>query len=219
MFEHKLLVAKPILIDPVFSEKVVFVIKHDDGGAEGLILNGPVAGKLAYGEVSDFDEIPKDADSALSAMAEGKFPSVEISFGGPCRTPGFAMLHGYADLTSLVQEGEFVVGNSILFDQEQPCQIIMKGLYFGSPDTLTRIVMEGRLKENKFRFFSGISAWSAGQLEREVEAGAWDVKDAPEGIVFDTAAIQRLVKAEVQPPQKLHDLSALFQSLLKPSMN
>jgi putative transcriptional regulator len=66
----KFLVAKPVLQDPNFVQTVVLMLKHNDEGAFGLVVNRP-------------------------AKAEGvPFP---VYVGGPCPAAGLIMLHGQAD--------------------------------------------------------------------------------------------------------------------------
>lgn len=47
VFQGKLLVAKPSLVDPNFSRTVVFLLAHGDQGALGLVLNRPTITPLS----------------------------------------------------------------------------------------------------------------------------------------------------------------------------
>jgi putative transcriptional regulator len=64
------LIAKPVLQDPNFVQTVVLLLKHDDEGAFGLVVNRP-------------------------ARTEGvPFP---VYVGGPCPASGLILLHGHEE--------------------------------------------------------------------------------------------------------------------------
>lgn len=199
ILQSKLLVAKPILVDPVFSGKVVFVAKYDPAkGAEGFMLNGPPVGKVGYGEMKPGDEMP-DGENIVGMVESGELNSVQLYVGGPCRTAGIFMVHGYEEFATEEQDpDEFQLGSSFMEEGSAP-EALMPGLFFGTPETLARIVRAGKDGENKFRFFTGIAGWSPGQLEREIEAGAWDVRDADPEIIFDLGAVNQLASTPTEP--------------------
>jgi putative transcriptional regulator len=71
------LVAKPILPDPNFAQTVVLMLRHNDEGAFGLIVNRPTKS----------DAVP--------------FP---VYVGGPCKGEGLILLHGHADWAAAEDE-------------------------------------------------------------------------------------------------------------------
>lgn len=82
----KLLIAPPQLADPNFARTVTLVIRHDDDGALGLVLNRPV----------DMPVATAWAEIAGSPCAvDGK-----LHQGGPCEGPLVA-LHGDAEHAEL----------------------------------------------------------------------------------------------------------------------
>lgn len=228
MFKHKLLIAEPMLIDPVFSGKVVLISHYDPTtGAEGFILNGPTVGKVGYGEGNKPEDIPATKAQVIDAMEEGKLNAVELHFGGPCKGAGFYMIHGYTDLAE-EKEGEFEFGSLLMENKKDDSNVIIEGVYFGTPNDMAKIALSPRLKEGKFKFLAGSAGWSAGQLEREVEAGAWKVVDATAEIVWDQKAIEALVQPPNQTPKPPKQTQAAFLepqyssplfALLKPSLN
>lgn len=202
MLENKLLVAKPILVDPVFGGKAVLVSKYDKKfGAEGIILNGPIVGKVGYGETTkvkiDDDFLKKVLDESGNKTSD--FGAASLNMGGPCKTNGIYMLHGYAEYSNNVtpkEEDEFELGGMLYEEQEENpdnSNVIMQGLYFGSPDVMMEIAGNNKEEEFKFRFFIGMSAWSPGQLEKEIESGAWDVYDASPELVFNPEALAKFL--------------------------
>jgi putative transcriptional regulator len=74
---------------------------------------------------------------------------------------------------------------------------IVPGIYFGGPQVLVRIFAAGLSADNKYRLFTGMSGWAPGQLESEIENGAWEVRDAEPGLIFDLDKI-----ASIAPLQK-----------------
>ena len=154
----QLVVATPSLLDPNFERTVVLLLQADvDDGALGLVLNRPTGTEV--GEVlADW--------AALSAE-----PGVVFT-GGPVQ-PNAAICLGHgrpggpAVAAFSVLEG--VPGTSIgTIDLDSP------------PEQLVPAVSEVRL-------FAGYAGWSAGQLEAEVDEGAWWVLDALPGDPFTAA--------------------------------
>jgi putative transcriptional regulator len=199
MFLNKLLVAKPFLKDPVFGGRVILIAKHDDAvGTEGFILNGPVVGTVGFGEITGPEpENPQDPEEIKKIIEAGAIQSAPLYMGGPCASPGLFMIHGYNQLADFEEEkeDEFEIGNT-LADMTTPDNTIIPGVYYGNPGTMVKIVMDDLVKENKFRFFNGMAGWSPGQLQREIEAGAWDVIDATADVVFDLEAANKLIASD-----------------------
>ena len=78
----KLLVAKPDMSDPRFRETVIFVARHDESGAFGLIVNRPL-GEVTYATVV----------KNLGADPTGIEGNVSIFYGGPVDPKRGFILH------------------------------------------------------------------------------------------------------------------------------
>lgn len=78
----KLLVAKPEMSDPRFRETVIFMARHDETGAFGLIVNRPL------GEVP-FETVVKNMGADPTGV-EGNIP---IFYGGPVDPKRGFILH------------------------------------------------------------------------------------------------------------------------------
>lgn len=78
----KLLVAQPRLRDPNFRRTVVFMVRHDDLGAFGLVVNRPI-GSTAYAELIE----------ALGGSGEDVEGEVAVHYGGPVRPEKAFVLH------------------------------------------------------------------------------------------------------------------------------
>lgn len=74
----KFLIAGPTLLDPNFARSVVLVIRHDDEGAFGLVINRPIPNVTVAAALSE----------ALPAASESEEP---IYAGGPCQGVAFIL--------------------------------------------------------------------------------------------------------------------------------
>jgi putative AlgH/UPF0301 family transcriptional regulator len=211
--KNNLLIANPIISDPIFAGKVIFIFEHNDKGTHGVILNSEEIGKVGFAHMEQlFNSAPGDFDQVKDLILNGQLKSVPLYSGGPCSTPGIYFIHGHEEFKEpeVEPKSEFDLGLPDSFDvfgdspykENTPLSkmFIMDGLYFGSPLTFGNIVEAGKLKENKFRFFTGISSWGAGQLEQEISQGAWTIIDnAPVAdFFFDHAQLELMVATVVK---------------------
>lgn len=207
MYEKKLLVATKAITDPIFAGSVVLLFKNDEQGSAGAILNsGNIVGKIAISETDPEKFMPllKDKTKLTEKVKEMLFDKnnkdIPILAGGPCASPHPYFLHGYEEFAFLAEEEpEFNLGIPSTFDtgctykDSNPFHII-DGLYFGDPSTIVRIVQAGKLKEGKFHALVGFSGWAPGQLEREIEMGAWEIIEPDAEWIFDQKELEKLVK-------------------------
>ena len=152
------LVASGHLRDPNFVGTVVLMIRHDEHGALGVVLNRPADKKLKdlWESVS---ETPCDSDE-------------RINLGGPVPGPLMAIHTQQA-----------------LADDE-----ILPGIYFAAEkDKLELLVARA---DERFRVFVGHAGWGGGQLEGELEQGAWLTMPATSEYVFydDTDLWEKVTK-------------------------
>ena len=145
----QLVVATPSLLDPNFARTVVLLLQADEvDGALGLVLNRPTG--------TDVAEVLADW-----APLAGDPPVVFV--GGPVQ-PNGAICLGRGR-----PAGQPVAAYSVL--EGVPGTSLGTVDLDSSPDELAPAVSQVRL-------FAGYAGWSAGQLEAEVEEGAWWVLDA-----------------------------------------
>ncbi len=77
----QLLVASSEMKDPRFAESIIYLVKHDDSGALGLVVNKPVA-------KAPFDELLK----GFGIDAKGAKGEIVVHYGGPVnRHQGFVL--------------------------------------------------------------------------------------------------------------------------------
>ena len=152
----QLVVATPQLEDPNFARAVVLLLQADeDDGALGLVLNRATGTGVA--EVLP-DWVPLSAEPSVVFSGGPVQPQAAVCLGH--RRVGGPAVAAYAEL-------EGVPGGSVgTVDLDAP------------PEHLAQAVREVRL-------FAGYAGWSPGQLEAEVEEGAWWVLDSLPADAFD----------------------------------
>ncbi len=78
----QLLVATQQMSDPRFVQTVIYIIKHDESGAMGLVVNRP----MAKGPIADLLK-------SLGAEAKGAKGEIVIHYGGPVQPEQGFILH------------------------------------------------------------------------------------------------------------------------------
>lgn len=156
----RLLVANPHLPDPNFDRTVVLLLADHDDGALGLVLNRP-----SQMDVSD----PLPQWEHLAAQ-----PAV-LFLGGPVQHQAVICLARNAGSGVITTEPDFHP------DGDDGWKEVAPGIGTLDLDQDPEAV-EGRVRQ--VRLFAGYAGWSAGQLDAEIEAGAWWVVDAEPGDVF-----------------------------------
>lgn len=150
----RLLVAAPGT-GGVFTRSVVLLLHHDDDGAHGVILNKPL-------------DAPVDA--VLAPWHDHVSEPSVLFQGGPVGMDSAMGVIGMPGSTG-ESDGQDPVGISLLFGSVGVVDL----------DAPPDLVVPGALG---LRIFAGYSGWAAGQLEDEIEEGAWFVLDAEAGDPF-----------------------------------
>ena len=151
----RMLVATPDLEDPNFRHTVVYMIRHDDDGAMGLVINrvlgsGPL-GKLLEG---------LGIDAGSEADVE-----VQVHYGGPVGADQIFMLHT-PDYRS---DGTTVVSDLAALTVTPG---ILRDIAAGNGPRRSLLTL-------------GYAGWAPHQLEDELAVGAWVVVEADETLLFD----------------------------------
>lgn len=152
----RLLVANPLLPDPNFDRTVVLLLATHEDGALGLVLNRP-----SRMDVSE----PLPQWEHLAAE-----PAV-LFLGGPVQHQAVICLARNVSSTGLAVAAD----QQSEADDAEDWKEVAPGVgtidLDQDPDEV-----EGRVRQ--VRMFAGYAGWGAGQLESEIEAGAWWVVDA-----------------------------------------
>jgi putative transcriptional regulator len=163
-----LLVATPPLGDPNFDRTVVLLLEHNEYGTIGVVLNRP----------SPIGAVDALAQQGIGTDLTGWAPLLAEPArwfdGGPVGNDSLiAVAEGSGEPSSGWGPITATLGS---VDLAQP------------PDEIS--VRLGRV-----RIFRGYAGWSPGQLDAEMEVGAWMVLDATDDDVFtgDAAELWRSV--------------------------
>src|SRR5215469_14553771 len=151
----KLLVATPLLGDPNFRRTVVLIVEHETSeGTLGVVLNRPTP--ILVAQVLDqWTDLASD-------------PSVLFKGGpvAPTSALALALIPGTDEpLGWRALDGAPALARLGLLDLDTPPRLL-----------------EPAIKE--MRVYAGYAGWSPGQLESEIEEGAWLVLTAKPGDVF-----------------------------------
>jgi putative transcriptional regulator len=166
----RLLVANPAMPDPNFHRTVVLLLAHQDEGALGVVLNRP----------SDLD-----VDSPLPRWERLVAEPPVVFVGGPV-APGAAIcLARVPDPPAVEPPAE---GDDPVSGGSGSAGITASGLggwlpLVGDLGTLDleRDPDDLAITVEAIRVFAGYAGWGPGQLEREIEGGAWFVVPAEPG--------------------------------------
>lgn len=160
-FTHQCLIAMPSMSDPRFAHALTYIIKHDDEGAVGIVVNKPLALPLEqlFAEIS------------TSLVAPLRHPEQRVLCGGPVNPQMGFVLHrqrGDWNSTMPVAEGICVTSSRDILDAI--------ALGEGPDDYIVAL---------------GYAGWSAGQLEQEMAENVWLTCPADSELLFDVPLDER----------------------------
>jgi len=151
----RLLVATPLLGDPNFKRAVVLIVEHEDTeGTLGVVLNRPT--KIPVGQVLEqWTELITDP----SVLFRGG-PVAQNSALALAMVPGTEEPVGWRAL-----DGAPALARLGLLDLDAPPRLLAPAI-------------------QSLRVYAGYAGWSPGQLEAEIDEGAWFVLPAEPGDIF-----------------------------------
>lgn len=153
----QLLVATDTLRDPRFARTVIYLVRHDASGAMGLVVNRPVR---------DMPLAPLLRKFGLDDR--GVTGRVRAHYGGPVEAGQGFMLH----TAEYATQGTERVADNIAMTPTP-----------GVLDALGDIARGAGPRKSLFAI--GYAGWAPGQLEGEIERGAWITVPADEALLFD----------------------------------
>jgi len=183
----RLLVATPLLGDPNFKRAVVLVVEHEvTEGTLGVVLNRPT--KIPVGQVLEqWTELVTDP----SVLFKGG-PVAQNSALALAMVPGKEEPLGWRAL-----DGAPALARLGLLDLDAPPRLLAPAI-------------------TSLRVYAGYAGWSPGQLEGEIDEGAWFVLPAEPGDVF-AAEPEQLWRAVLRRQEG--DLAFLATYPDDPSLN
>ena len=187
------LISDTDLRDPNFFRTVVLLTEHNEEGAFGLVVNRVSTETLG-------NVLPEDA---LAGSSAGDIP---VYIGGPVQQEYLFILHSglpLEDAAAVVTKPT----DGVLFQPvtEATVRFLASDWDMMSDDSRPTV-----------RVYGGYSGWGPGQLESELEAGAWIVHRATREIVFHPAPEKSWADA-MSKKGPLYRIIA--QTGFKPSMN
>jgi putative transcriptional regulator len=146
----RFLVAKRTLGDPNFHQTVILMLRFDDKGALGLVVNDPT--KIPLSKL--FDQI-----------AGARERADVLYLGGPVQR---SVVHGLLRSKTKPESGTHLFGD----------------VYMAASKTFIEQALRSAVPTESLRIYLGYSGWGAGQLERELERGAWHVVRGDADAIF-----------------------------------
>ena len=211
------LVASPYLTDGHFFRSVVFVVRHAEEGAFGVVINR--VSEKRFSDVVEMSDpswkkspgkntIKTDQDTATTPASKPQLDRDLIHVGGPVEGPLIA-LHEIAGIgepcgvldpsgesTGVAKPGTetIVSDNPAESFGSMSIQYAQVPAWMTTDDDHLRILF--RRDDARLKFIVGYAGWGPGQLEAELEAGGWLVTPAESESIFggDSEVWEKLVK-------------------------
>ncbi|KAG6609045.1 uncharacterized protein IUM83_17104 [Phytophthora cinnamomi] len=157
------LLAHPLL-EGVFSRSVVVLTEHKPEGSKGYIVN-----KVTDKPLGRAFQVPSRVMRAFGTSA--------VHRGGPVITRNAEVLHGRAEFGGQrVPTTNFPTAND-------------PSLFVGVDlDAAARAIYDETAQQTDLVFMNGVSAWSPGQLDKELRDGSWVVVKAPVSLAINAPA-------------------------------
>lgn len=177
-FTHQCLIAMPEMQDGRFAHTVTYIVRHDEDGAVGLVLNRPL--ELTVSELL--------TEVRLPVIAEFPRPEQPVLYGGPVSTEAGFVLHqdkGHWNSSMEVDDNLCVTSSRDILDA----------------------ISHGK-GPARYQIMLGYAGWGAGQLEKEIAENAWLVCPADAGLLFEMPYDQRWEAAARRIGVDVHLLSA-----------
>ncbi|KAE9328334.1 hypothetical protein PF008_g16201 [Phytophthora fragariae] len=157
------LVAHPLL-EGVFSRSVVILTEHKQEGSKGFIVN-----KVTEKPLGRAFQVPSRVMRAFGTSA--------VHRGGPVITRNAEVLHGRAEF------GGQRVPTTNFPTADDPSLFVGVDL-----DTAARAIYDETAEQTDLVFMNGVSAWSPGQLDKELKEGSWVAVKAPVSLAINAPA-------------------------------
>ncbi|PNW84162.1 hypothetical protein CHLRE_04g223700v5 [Chlamydomonas reinhardtii] len=152
--------APELLKDDRLFQLVIFLTTHGPDGSVGIILNRP------------------------TGMVLGRKPGgLPLELGGPV-----PIQRVFQD--NMVYCGGFTAQQVIHImhgHRLQNCVQVVPGVYMAGEVAATEAVSGGRLPAGDFKFFSGAITWAPGELEAQMDRGAWYTAACSRSLVLKSA--------------------------------
>jgi putative transcriptional regulator len=159
--EGQLLLAMPTMTDKRFRRAVIYMCRHSDDGAMGIIVNQRAKNLSFSSLLKQLNLVDADAAEAMPDRIALK----TVHIGGPVATERGFVLHS----------DDFVIDDSTL--------PIGDGFCLTATIDILKAIAGGDGPEDCILAL-GYSGWGAGQLESEIQANGWLHCQADRELVF-----------------------------------
>mgnify|MGYP001482301146 CR=1 FL=1 len=161
------LVASKTMRDPRFKNTVIIMLDHDKNGALGVVINKPL-GRFSV------DSLIKNLNG--KTIKEKKLYNFEIQifWGGPLDNDKIFILHSKDYKNKKTKEY-----NTISI----------------SNDRKTLVDIAEKKGPKNYLIINGLSAWTVGQLDGEIERRHWNLSEIREDIIFEKNNEKKFIKA------------------------
>lgn len=201
------LVASPYLTDGHFFRSVVFIVRHTDEGAFGVVINHSTSKR--FSEVVEMSSPSWQSKPTHPVASTPPDPAADIDpselfrdqifLGGPVEGP-LLVLHDVAGIgepcgelgsdDTLEPAAEDPAGAKMtVHDHPAEAWGSMSIQWSEVPAWMTadedHLRILARRDDARLKFIVGYSGWGAGQLDNELEAGGWLVTPAESDSIFD----------------------------------
>lgn len=170
--EGQLLLAMPTMTDKRFRKAVIFMCRHSDEGAMGIIVNQRAKNLSFSSLLQQLNLIGDDSAEAIPKRIATK----TVHIGGPVSTERGFVLHS----------DDFAIEDSTL--------PVGDGFCLTATIDILKAIAGGEGPENCILAL-GYSGWGAGQLESEIQANGWLHCQADRELVFSTDIEQTYERA------------------------
>lgn len=156
----ELLIASAAIQDPRFHHSVILLLRHDEKGAFGIVINHPLTERPIAGLLAESGG--KADQDAQDRAIEG---TIRVFLGGPVE-PSYGFV---------IHSGEYRRPETLTLD-------------IGVAMTATKDILRdiGRHQgPAKYLFALGYAGWGAGQLEGEIARHDWFTTPGEPDLVFD----------------------------------
>lgn len=160
-----LLLAMPQVLDPFFHRSVVLLVRHEDEGSLGFIVNRPTGIKV------------KEILKGMEVDWQGREDAVAY-FGGPVQPNLGTVLFGPVQR---VPEAEGRAEDAAGFAGEATTEVLAGVSLTQHVGDLSRLA---EAPPERFRLFLGYAGWGAGQLIEEILRNDWLTAPARGDLIF-----------------------------------
>jgi len=174
----ELLIASAAIQDPRFHHAVILLLRHDDKGAFGIVINHPLTERPIAGLLA---ESGGQADqNAQDSATEG---NIRVFLGGPVE-PSYGFV---------IHSGEYRRRETLTLDS---------GVAMTATKDILRDIGHHQGPE-KYLFALGYAGWGAGQLEGEIARHDWFTTPGEPDLVFDAERAQLWERALARRSREL----------------